>query len=232
MRRRLIVLFTAAASLSLLGAACGALQEASQAGQAVATEAAQLQGTAQALAPTLQAAAPTIQAQAEQLGQTAQAVAPTLQAVAPTIQAVAPTLQAVLPTLDALVPTLQASGLQETAMALATALPELSGPARATAEAFATQRVGEPPADIPIAPRSTPLYTSSTRIVYTSELAPSAVREVYQVDMPAAGWVAVPGAAEQGEAARLQFEKQGRRATVTIAPAPPGSAVEITIESP
>jgi hypothetical protein len=221
----------AAVTLAAVVAACGTLQEAAQGGQAVATQAAELRGTAQALAPTLQAAAPTLQALAPTLQAQAGDLSQTAQALAPTLQAAAPTLQAILPTFDALVPTLQASGLQQTAEALATELPVLTGPVRATAEAFATQRVGEPPADVPIAPRSTPIYTSNTRLVYTTELAPAAVRELYEVDMPAQGWVAVPGAAQQGDATQLQFEKPGRRARVTIAPAPGGAAVEVSIDS-
>jgi hypothetical protein len=220
----------AAALLLALTAGCGALQDAAQTGQEVATQAAELKRTAEAAAPTLQAlgqtaqaAAPTLQAQAGELRQTAEALAPTLRAVAPT-------LEAALPTFEALLPTLQASGIQQTAEAFATALPGLQGDERATAEAIATQGVGQAPPDVPIAPRSRTIYTSATRLVYTTELAPAAVRELYQVDMPASGWAAVPGAAERGEAAVLQFARPGRRATVTIAPAEGGSAVEVTIE--
>jgi hypothetical protein len=213
----------AALFAALAVGACAELQEAARSGQAVATQAAEAAPTLQALAQTAQAAAPTIQAQAGELRQT-------VDAIAPTIQAAAPTLRAVLPTFEALLPTLQASGIQQTAEAFATALPALEGAERATAEAFATQGVGGAPADIPLAPRSQTIYTSATRLVYTTELAPAAVRELYEVDMPAAGWTPVPGAVEQGQATRLQFERPGRRAVVTIAPLNTGAGVEVSVE--
>jgi hypothetical protein len=222
--RRPALALILAALLAL--AACAELQEAAQTGQAVATQAAGLQQAAptlQALAETAQAVAPTLQAQAGDLRQTAEALAPTLQAAAPT-------LQAALPTFEALLPTLEASGLQETAQAFTTALPALEGDARATAEAFATEGVGGAPADVPLPPHSRTLYTSSSRVVLTTELAPSAVRELYEVDMPAAGWTLVPVPAEQGEAVHLQFERPGRRAVVRIVPTGVGSGVEVSVE--
>jgi hypothetical protein len=204
-------------------AACAELQEAARTGQEVATQAAEAAPTLQAIAQTAQAIAPTIQAQAGDLRQTAEALAPTLQAAAPT-------LQAALPTFEALLPTLEASGLQETAVAFATSLPALQGPERATAEAYATEGVGETPPDIPVPPRSRVIYTSAARLVYSTELTPGAVRELYEVDMPAAGWAIVPLAPGKGEAVFLQFERPGRRAVVRIVPAPTGAGVEVTVE--
>jgi hypothetical protein len=49
--------------------------------------------------------------------------------------------------------------------------------------------------------------------------------------MPAAGWAQVPVTAEQGGAVQLQFERPGRRAVVSIAPAGSGAGVEVTVSA-
>jgi hypothetical protein len=56
------------------------------------------------------------------------------------------------------------------------------------------------------------------------------LRELYQVDMPAAGWAIVPAATELGDSMRLVFQRPGRQATVTVAAGSGATVVEVNVE--
>lgn len=212
--------------------ACGALQEAQQAGATAITGASQFQQTAEVLAPTLQA-------QGESLRQTAEALAPTLEAQAPglrqTAEVLLPTLQAQAPelrqTLEALAPTLeaQAPGLRQTIETLATQRPIDPGTLRETVESLGGA-IGAAPDDIPLVEPRDELLMSPARIVYTTPQAYGAVLEVYQGDMPANGWQPLPDSFLSADFSRMHYTKAERTATVTVSKSTENTKVEIVIE--
>lgn len=150
----------------------------------------------------------------------------------------------IIPTAQALATQLGESGIMETARAVATeqgpgilstamAIATQQGPsALATAQAYVTQvSQGTPAEDIPVIEGNKEMFFQSARLVsYLTSLPYDQVLEYYKTQMPARGWVKVDrDGFETGSAANLVYEKDTRRAMVSIGSASAGGKTVVVI---
>jgi hypothetical protein len=108
--------------------------------------------------------------------------------------------------------------LQKTAQAFATGqFPGLKDTALAVATQMASS-VGEMPADIPLVEgEKKNMLTSKEAISYLTTISFPEVVSFYQIHMPAYGWTKIePGSVNTQNIVVMNYEKQDRKATVTL----------------
>jgi len=135
----------------------------------------------------------------------------------------------------ALATEVEESGLVETAQALATEVE--TGGLEATAAALATEAsggggitFGSAPEDVPVIPDNSTFFGSEDVVSYMSSVSFADAVDFYKKEMPNNGWSEAPGSVETTGAAVLYFEKEGRKATVTISDAGGQTSVQVLIE--
>jgi hypothetical protein len=121
----------------------------------------------------------------------------------------------------AMIATLQAfatnegPGLLETAQALGTQNPGALETAQALASPIAG---GEAPPDIPLVEDNPANLTTTNQFVsYTTSLSLLAVREFYEVELPANGWTQGQVLLDASENVIITYTKPGRQATLNLA---------------
>jgi len=90
--------------------------------------------------------------------------------------------------------------------------------------------LGEAPKDIPVYKDNTEFYGASSAVLYSAAISYNDMVKFYKAQMPENGWVEASGSMDAGGFAVLYYEKDNRKATVTVTDVKGHSSVVIAVE--
>lgn len=152
------------------------------------------------------------------LSQAQQAVA-TAEALATQGQGLATEAQQLATEFGDLATEIEESGFQETAEAMDT-------PSGDDGDLV----FGDVPEDVPVHPENDTLFSLEGSVTYFSSASFDQMVDFYKQEMPNKGWAEASAAVEAGGSAVLYYEKDGRKATVTLSDLGAQTGVQILIE--